>query len=99
MRRRVDSDSAELARTNPTLSLQVRVGRLLGCGFAFSIVGAGGVGSLIALIIGLRARKLIKQSGGELSGMRMAWWCIVFGALGLVTLAPYVLWLLLTAKK
>ena len=72
---------------------------MLGYGFAFSVVWAGGVGSLLALIIGLRARRLIKQSGGEVTGVRMAWWCIVVGALGLATVTPYLLWLLLTAKK
>jgi hypothetical protein len=83
----------------PQMALQLRVSKMLGYGFAFSMVWAGGVGSLIALIIGLRARKLIKQSDGEISGIRMAWWCIVVGTLGLVTLLPYVIWLLLTAKK
>jgi hypothetical protein len=83
----------------PQMALQLRVSKMLGYGFAFSIVWAGGVGALIALIIGLRARKLIKQSDSEISGIRMAWWCIVVGTLGLVTLLPYVLWLLLTAKK
>ena len=84
---------------DPKLALQVRVGKMLGYGFAFSVVWAGGVGSLLALIIGLKARRLIKRSGGEVAGIRMAWWCIVVGALGLVTVAPSTLWLLLTAKK
>jgi hypothetical protein len=83
----------------PQMALQLRVSKMLGYGFAFSIVWAGGVGSLIALVIGLRARKLIRQADGEIAGIRMAWWCIVAGTLGLVTLAPYVLWLILTAKK
>ena len=84
---------------DPKLALQVRVSKMLGYGFAFSIVWAGGVGSLIALIIGLRARKLIRESGGEISGMRMAWWCIAAGALGIVTILPYVVWLTFKAVK
>ncbi|PYS95299.1 MAG: hypothetical protein DMF65_14300 [Acidobacteria bacterium] len=83
----------------PELALQVRVSKMLGYGFAFAIVWAGGVGSLIALVVGLRARKLIRQSGGELSGMKMAWVCIIGGVIGLVTILPYVIWLLLTAKR
>ena len=67
---------------DPKLALQVRVSKMLGCGFAFSLVASGGFGSLAALVIGLRARSIIKKSGGELSGMRMAWWCIVVGGLG-----------------
>ncbi|MET0649369.1 MAG: hypothetical protein ABW208_22390 [Pyrinomonadaceae bacterium] len=76
---------------DPKLALQVRVSKMLGCGFAFSLVVSGGVGSLVAFIIGLRARSIIKQSGGELSGMRMAWWCIIVGGLGAVML-PLLVW-------
>ncbi len=76
---------------DPKLALQVRVSKLLGCGFAFSLVVAGGVGSLIALVIGLRARGIIKRSGGELSGALLAWWCIVVGGLGAVML-PLLIW-------
>ena len=91
MRRRTDSDSAEAARLDPTLRLQMRVSRMLGCGFAFSLVMAGGFGSLVALFIGLRARRIIRKSGGQLSGMRMAWWCIVVGGLGAAML-PLLVW-------
>jgi len=98
MTRRTDSDSAELARTNPTLFLQMRVSRMLGCGFALSLVVAGGVGSLVALVIGLRARSIIKKSGGELSGMRLAWWCIVVGGLGAAVL-PFLLWRFIGVMK
>ena len=76
---------------DPTLALQVRVSKMLGCGFAFSLVALGGFGSLAALVIGLRARSIIKKSGGELSGMRMAWWCIVVGGLGAAML-PLLVW-------
>ena len=80
---------------DPKLALQVRVSKLLGCGFAFSLVVSGGVGSLIALVIGLRARRIIKRSGGELAGIRMAWWCIIVGALG-TALMPLLLWRFIT---
>jgi hypothetical protein len=86
-------------RITPQMALQLRVSKMLGYGFAFSIVCAGVVGSLIALIIGLRARRLIRQSDVEISGIRMAWWCIVVGMLGFVTFTPFILWLLLNAKK
>ena len=65
---------------------------MLGLGFVLSIAGVGGLGSLAALVIGLRARRTIRESGGEVSGMRMAWWCIVVGAVGTATL-PYLTWL------
>jgi NADH:ubiquinone oxidoreductase subunit D len=71
-------------QTTPQMALQARVSRMLGIGFAFSIVWLSGVGSLIALIIGLRARRIIMQSEEEISGMRLAWWCIILGGLGIV---------------
>jgi hypothetical protein len=55
---------------------------MLGYGFVFSISGLGGLGSLIAVVIGLRARKIIKASSEEVAGIGMAWWCIGTGALG-----------------
>jgi hypothetical protein len=82
MRRRKDSDSAEPERTDPTLFLQMRVSRMLGVGFALTLLWVGGLGSLVAFVIGLRARRLIKQGGGQIVGMRMAWWCIIVGAVG-----------------
>ncbi len=88
MRRRVDSDLAELERRDPTLYLQMRVSRMLGFGFAMSLAWCGGVGSLIALVNGLRARRLIRGSGGRVTGMKMAVWCIAAGALGLLAAPP-----------
>jgi hypothetical protein len=85
-------------REDPKLALQVRVSKMLGVGFDLSIVGTGGVSSLIALLIGLRARKIIKGSGGEISGMRMAWWCIIVGAVGTLVL-PYLTWLFIKAAS
>lgn len=71
-------------QTPPNLELQIKVSKILSRGFVFSLLCMGGVGSLIAFISGLKARKLIRQSEEELAGIRMAWWCIVVGALGMV---------------
>lgn len=65
------------------LSVQVRLCKLLGVAFALSLMGLSGLGSLVALIQGLRARRIIKQHQGRLGGAILAWWCIVVGALGL----------------
>jgi hypothetical protein len=76
------------------LNQQVKVSRMLADGFAFSVVWIGGIGSLIALIIGLRALIIIRQSQGKLTGVVMAWWCIIMGALGTVAL-PLLIFLTL----
>ena len=71
----------------PNLELQIKVSKILSRGFVFSIVWMGGIGSLIAFIFGLKARRIIRQSNGELAGIRMAWWCIIVGAVGMI-IAP-----------
>ena len=53
-------------------------------GFALSLVVAGGLGSLAALFIGLKALTVINRSPVELVGKWMAWWCIIVGAIGAV---------------
>ena len=69
----------------PNLDLQIKVSKLLSRGFVFSIVSLGGIGSLIAFVSGLRARKIIKDADNEIGGIRMAWWCIIVGALGVLS--------------
>jgi len=66
------------------LELQIKVSKILSRGFVFSIVWLAGIGSLIALISGLWARKVINQSNGEIVGLRMARWCIIVGLIGVV---------------
>jgi hypothetical protein len=68
------------------LKQQVKVSRMLADGFIFSIVWLGGIGSLIALIKGLQALRIIRQSNNEITGVSMALWCIITGALGTVIL-------------
>jgi hypothetical protein len=68
------------------LELQVKVSKILANGFVFSLIWLGGIGSLIAFISGLRARKIINRSNGEIGGIKMAWWCIIVGAFGTIIL-------------
>ena len=67
------------------LEQQVRVSKMLGVGFVLSITGVAGVGSLVALILGWKARRIINESQGKITGRFMAWWCIVLGAFGVIT--------------
>ena len=73
---------AELKNLSPELLAQIKLGVLLGYGFAFSRLAIGGLAPLVAVIIGCEARRRIKHSHGKLSGMKLAWWCIIFGGAG-----------------
>jgi len=67
------------------LELQVRLCKILGIAFAFSLMGLSGLGSLIALTLGLRAIYIIKRHQGRVGGVLLAWWCIIVGALGILS--------------
>ena len=60
----------------PIFELQIKTSKVLSRGFIFSIVWLAG--------IGLQARKLINQSDSEISGIKMAWWCIIVGGIGMI---------------
>ena len=79
------------AKIPPELELQVKVSKILAQGFVFSIVWLGGIGSLIALVSGLRARKIINRSNGKINGLKMAWWCIIVGALGTIIMPTIII--------
>jgi len=70
----------------PNLELQIKISKLLAVGFVLSLLGTGGISSLAALILGLKARKIIINSNGEIGRLKMAWWCIIAGALGTIIL-------------
>jgi hypothetical protein len=70
------------------LEQQVKVSKMLGMAFVLSITGIFGVGSLIALILGWKAARIIQASEGRISGGVMAWWCILSGAIGTLILPP-----------
>jgi len=67
-------------------------------GFALSLVGVGGLGSLAALLIGLKALTVINRSPVELVGKWIAWWRIIIGALGAIGMLLYILFLFLSGK-
>lgn len=79
------------------LEQQVRVSKMLADGFMFSIVWLAGIGSLIALIKGLHAMRIIQHSNGELTGKWMAWWCIIVGGIGSL-IGPLLIFLSLTSN-
>jgi len=70
------------------LEQQVKVSRMLGLAFVLSITGIGGIGSLVAFILGWRALRIIQVASGRITGRWMAWWCILAGALGTLIITP-----------
>lgn len=70
---------ADVGSLPPALVEQVKLSILLGYGFAFSLFPLGGVGSLVAFVIGWLALGRINRSGEQLAGWMLAYWCIVVG--------------------
>jgi hypothetical protein len=66
------------------LERQVKVSKLLGLAFVLSISPLLGIGSLLAVILGSRALRMIEASNEPLNGRLLAWWCIVAGTFGTV---------------
>lgn len=70
---------------------QNKVNSLLKRGVIFSILWLFGFGSLIAVISGIKAKKIIKESNGELFGSGRVWWCLIVGSFGVLLWFPIVL--------
>jgi hypothetical protein len=81
------------------LEQQVKVSRMLGLAFALSITGLGGIGSFVAFIQGWRALRIIRAARPRISGRWMAWWCILAGAFGTLTLTPRLVGVILRSLK
>jgi hypothetical protein len=64
--------------------LQNHVNSMLRRGIFFSIFWLMGVGSLIAIVQGFKARKIIRHSNGEIKGMGKVMWCFIVGGAGLL---------------
>jgi hypothetical protein len=63
---------------------QTALSQSLGLGVALSLLPLAGIGSIAAIIIGLRSKKKIKASGDRLCGAMMASWYLVVGTVGLL---------------
>jgi hypothetical protein len=70
------------------MTTQNEIDRRLRWGIIFSILWLAGIGSLIAVWQGYRAKNLIVDSQGSLVGNGRVWWCLIVGAIGLVIWIP-----------
>ena len=64
--------------------LQHQVDAMLRRGIIFSIFWLMGVGSLIAIIQAMKARRIIRESNGKIRGSGKVVWCFIVGGAGLV---------------
>jgi len=77
--------------------LQHQVDAMLRRGIIFSIFWLMGVGSLIAIIQAMKARRIIRQSDGEIRGSGKVVWCFIVGGAGLVFWGYVILMVIIKA--
>lgn len=64
---------------------------MLAMGFVLTLQPMAGLGSLAAVILGLKALLIINRSTIKLVGVWMAWWCLVVGSLQTILLLPQMI--------
>jgi hypothetical protein len=64
--------------------IQIKVRLLLIIGIFFSIFWTAGIGSIISIILGLKARNTIKGATMNLKGMGGVYWCLIVGGMGVI---------------
>ena len=72
------------AEERSQIEAQIVLSKSLGLGVALSLLPSAGLGSVAAIVIGMRAKKKIKESGDKLVGSGMASWCVAVGYVGLI---------------
>lgn len=53
-------------------------------GILFSIFWLMGIGSIISIVQGIKALRIIRQWNGEIKGMGKVLWCFIVGGSGLL---------------
>ena len=66
--------------------VQRKVKSLLRIGIFFSVFWLAGIGSIISIVLGLKAKNIIKRANMNINGMGGVYWCLIVGGLGLVIL-------------
>jgi hypothetical protein len=70
---------------------QKQIDKCLTWGIVFSVVWIWGIGSFVALIMGLKARKAVQASNGKYHGLVRVWWCILVGGVGVIWITTLVI--------
>jgi hypothetical protein len=72
------------AQEKAQIETQVALSKTLALGFVLSLLPVAGIGSVIAIWIGVRSWKKIDASDPCLVGTGMASWCVAVGIIGLI---------------
>jgi hypothetical protein len=64
--------------------VQRKVSSLIRIGIIFSIFWIAGIGSIISIVLGVKARNIIKRANVNITGMGGVYWCLIVGGLGLI---------------
>jgi hypothetical protein len=80
----LDAVVADLPIHTPALATGPKTSGMAIASLVMAFVWMGGMGSLIALVLGVLARKEIAQSGGRVSGRGLALGGIMLGSLGVL---------------
>lgn len=77
---------------------QTEVNRLIQRGIVFGVIWIMGIGSVIAILSAVQARKLIRESGGVLEGNKRAALSMITGIAGLAVLLAVFIFVLIYRK-
>ena len=80
-------------------AMQTEVNRIVNRGIIFGIIWIMGIGSIIALISGFQAKKLIRQSGNTLTGNNKATKSILIGIAGFLVWAIAIAIIIIFRKQ
>jgi len=87
----LDALVADLPAQHPTLAATPKTSGLAIASLVMAFLWMGGMGSLIALVLGLLARQEISESKGRVSGRGLAFGGILLGSLGVMAAGALVL--------
>lgn len=79
--------------------MQIEVNRLLNRGIVFGFIWIMGIGSVIAIISGFQANKIIAESGYILEGKSKAMRCIILGIAGLLIVLSVIVFVIIFRRK
>jgi hypothetical protein len=80
----LDGLVTDLPRHTPTVATMPKTSGLAIGSLVMGVLWMGGMGSLIALVLGLLARKEIASSGGRVTGRGLAFGGMLLGGLGVL---------------